>query len=40
MVVIAMGSICGTIKDTIDEMRDDGIPIGLVTTRLLPAIPD
>jgi pyruvate ferredoxin oxidoreductase alpha subunit len=31
MVVIAMGSVCGTIKDTIDEMRDDGIPIGLVT---------
>jgi pyruvate ferredoxin oxidoreductase alpha subunit len=31
MVVIAMGSICGTIKDTIDEMRGDGIPIGLVT---------
>ena len=31
MVVIAMGSVCGTIKDTIDEMRGDGIPIGLVT---------
>ncbi len=31
MVVIAMGSVCGTIKDTIDEMRDEGIPIGLVT---------
>jgi pyruvate ferredoxin oxidoreductase alpha subunit len=31
MFVIAMGSVCGTIKDTIDEMRDDGFPIGLVT---------
>ncbi len=31
MVVIAMGSVCGTIKDTIDEMRGEGIPIGLVT---------
>jgi len=31
MLVVAMGSVCGTIKDTIDEMRDDGIPIGLVT---------
>ncbi len=31
LVVVAMGSVCGTIKDTIDEMRDDGIRIGLVT---------
>ena len=30
LVVVAMGSVCGTIKDTIDEMRDDGIRIGLV----------
>ena len=26
-----MGSVCGTIKDTIDELREDGIAIGLVT---------
>jgi pyruvate ferredoxin oxidoreductase alpha subunit len=31
LLVIAMGSVNGTIKDTIDEMRDDGIRIGLVT---------
>jgi len=31
MLVVAMGSVCGTIKDTIDEMRDEGIRIGLVT---------
>jgi pyruvate ferredoxin oxidoreductase alpha subunit len=31
LLVVAMGSVCGTIKDTIDEMRDEGIPIGLVT---------
>jgi pyruvate ferredoxin oxidoreductase alpha subunit len=31
LLVVAMGSINGTIKDTIDEMREDGIPIGLVT---------
>jgi pyruvate ferredoxin oxidoreductase alpha subunit len=31
LIVIAMGSVNGTIKDTIDEMRRDGIPIGLVT---------
>jgi pyruvate ferredoxin oxidoreductase alpha subunit len=30
MLVVAMGSVCGTIKDTIDEMREDGIRIGLV----------
>lgn len=30
-IVVAMGSICGTIKDTIDEMREEGIRIGLVT---------
>lgn len=31
MIVVAMGSINGTIKDTIDEMRADGYSIGLVT---------
>lgn len=27
-VVIALGSVLGTIKDVVDEMRDAGIPIG------------
>jgi pyruvate ferredoxin oxidoreductase alpha subunit len=31
MLVVAMGSVCGTIKDIIDEMREEGIRIGLVT---------
>jgi pyruvate ferredoxin oxidoreductase alpha subunit len=31
MLVVAMGSVCGTIKDTIDEIRGEGIRIGLVT---------
>jgi pyruvate ferredoxin oxidoreductase alpha subunit len=31
LLVVAMGSVNGTIKDTIDEMREEGIPIGLVT---------
>jgi pyruvate ferredoxin oxidoreductase alpha subunit len=31
LLVVAMGSINGTIKDTIDEMRADGVRIGLVT---------
>jgi pyruvate ferredoxin oxidoreductase alpha subunit len=30
-LVIAMGSVCGTIKDVIDEMREEGDKIGLVT---------
>ena len=30
-LVVAMGSINGTIKDVIDEMRADGVAIGLVT---------
>ncbi len=31
LIVVAMGSVNGTIKDTIDEMRADGLRIGLVT---------
>ena len=31
IVVVAMGSMNGTIKDAIDEMRADGMAIGLVT---------
>ena len=29
-IIIAMGSVCGTIKDVIDEMRDAGNAIGAV----------
>ncbi len=31
LIVVAMGSVNGTIKDTIDEMRVDGLSVGLVT---------
>jgi len=31
LIVVAMGSINGTIKDVIDEMRADGLNVGLVT---------
>jgi len=31
LIVVAMGSVNGTIKETIDEMRADGVPVGLVT---------
>ena len=39
-IVIAMGSVNGTIKDVVDEMRDDDVRIGVVTLiafRPLPA---
>lgn len=31
LIVVAMGSVNGTAKDVIDEMRDDGVAIGIVT---------
>lgn len=31
LLIVAMGSVNGTIKDTIDEMRADGLRVGLVT---------
>lgn len=31
LIVVAMGSVNGTIKDTIDEMRADGLSVGLIT---------
>lgn len=38
-IVVAMGSVCGTINDTVDEMREDGAKIGgvcLVSYRPFP----
>ena len=29
-VVVALGSVLGTIKDTVDELRDDGLRIGVL----------
>lgn len=29
-IVVAMGSVCGTIKDVVDELRADGVRIGIV----------
>jgi pyruvate ferredoxin oxidoreductase alpha subunit len=29
-VVIALGSVLGTIKDTVDEMRDEGLKVGVL----------
>jgi pyruvate ferredoxin oxidoreductase alpha subunit len=29
-VVIALGSVLGTLKDTVDGLRDEGVPVGVV----------
>jgi pyruvate ferredoxin oxidoreductase alpha subunit len=29
-VVVALGSVLGTVQDTVDEMRADGVPIGVL----------
>lgn len=36
---VAMGSLCGTVKDAIDEMRADGIKAGLVKIRTYRPFP-
>ena len=40
LIVVAMGSVNGTIKDTIDEMRADGFPHRPGHARLVPPVPD
>lgn len=37
--IVAMGSICGTIKDAIDEMREAGRKVGLVRIRVFRPFP-
>jgi pyruvate ferredoxin oxidoreductase alpha subunit len=37
--IIAMGSICGTVKDAIDEMRAAGIKVGLLRIRVFRPFP-
>jgi pyruvate ferredoxin oxidoreductase alpha subunit len=37
--VVAMGSICGTIKDSIDEMRREGKRVGLLKIRTYRPFP-
>jgi pyruvate ferredoxin oxidoreductase alpha subunit len=38
-VIVAMGSICGTVKDTIDEMRAEGKKVGLLKIRVFRPFP-
>jgi pyruvate ferredoxin oxidoreductase alpha subunit len=40
LIVVALGSVLGTVKDAIDELRDDGIRVGalgITTYRPFPA---
>ena len=37
---VAMGSICGTVKDAIDEMRRDGKKVGLLKLRTFRPFPE
>ena len=37
--IVAMGSLCGTIKDSIDEMRADGKKVGLLKIRVFRPFP-
>ncbi|MDK2973848.1 MAG: pyruvate ferredoxin oxidoreductase alpha subunit [Methanofollis sp.] len=36
---VAMGSLCGTVKDAIDEMRADGMKVGLLKIRTFRPFP-
>lgn len=38
--LIAMGSVCGTIKDAVDEMRDAGRKVGLLKLRAFRPFPE
>ena len=37
--VVAIGSVCGTIKDAIDELRDKGVKVGLLKVRVFRPFP-
>ena len=38
-VIVTMGSMCGTARDAVDAMRDEGLPVGLVKVRLFRPLP-
>jgi len=38
-VIVTMGSMCGTARDAVDAMRDDGLAVGLVKVRLFRPLP-
>lgn len=38
-IVVALGSVLGTIEDTIDQMREDGVPIGALAIKTFRPFP-
>jgi pyruvate ferredoxin oxidoreductase alpha subunit len=39
IIIVAMGSICSTIKDVVDELRENGEKVGLVRVRVFRPFP-
>jgi pyruvate ferredoxin oxidoreductase alpha subunit len=39
IILVAMGSICSTIKDVVDELRENGEKVGLVRVRVFRPFP-
>lgn len=38
-VIVTMGSMCGTVREAVDAMRDAGEPVGLLKVRLFRPLP-
>ena len=38
-VIVAMASLCGTVRDAVDALRDAGEPVGLLKVRLFRPLP-
>jgi len=39
LIIMALGSVVGTVKDTIDDLRDEGIKAGVIKVRTLRPFP-
>jgi pyruvate/2-oxoacid:ferredoxin oxidoreductase alpha subunit len=39
VVIVAMGSMCGTVREAVDELRDTGQAVGLLKVRLFRPLP-
>ena len=39
IVVVALGSMCGTVRDAVDALRAEGVAVGMLKLRLLRPLP-
>jgi pyruvate/2-oxoacid:ferredoxin oxidoreductase alpha subunit len=39
LVLVTMGSMCGTVREAVDALREDGEPVGLLKVRLFRPLP-